>query len=326
MKNERNFPVTKMALRIGILLTLLFVIHPLSLAAEPIPAFHKAWSSGDDASSLFLPKPKFAVQIPDKSIAVFCEVDCQFIILDEDWEVKRKFGRCGDGPGDLSKADAAFVVGDSLLVTQGFRYSVFDLQGNYVRTKDFPSPVLKPLKVGEWLIGVDYFQHGKIVALNLVSNEMLTLLEPEKTDSFQPLMVNSEAAFFCGRISGNVYEIHPGQPVRKYDLGLSESEVVVSASGSGQVRSWTSVVLTVWGDGEGGAFMCVTEESQPYMDGDEAVYPNNFRHYKPGFEEFEMVQVAPTDISLFSVTRLEGGELLVIDPFESQISLLERNP
>lgn len=311
---------------VAIFTAILSIFQVMIQIASASPEFMLTQEIGGEASNVYLPNPRFAVQTPDGTTMVFCELDCQFVMLSEDWEVEGGFGRCGEGPGDLSGADAVFVVRDSLMVTQGFSYSIFDFHGNFVRSADFTRPIAKPLKLGNCLVGVDYFGMNKILSLDLASLDQTVLFEPKRKDFFVPLMVYSGAAFFYGQLSGNIYEVHPKMPVQVYDLGLTEQEVSVSESKTGQIQEWVSVISSAWGDGSGGAYICVNGESAPYLDGGTPVFPNMFRHYKPGFTDFDLVHVAPTDIPMVLVTPLNEGRLAALDQFGSRLFLLEGNP
>jgi len=63
---------------------------------------------------------------------LLCEGSCSVLVVDNNFEVVREIGRCGDGPGELENAATVEIAGERLFVFQGHRVDVFALSGAFL--------------------------------------------------------------------------------------------------------------------------------------------------------------------------------------------------
>lgn len=76
-------------------------------------------------------RPADLLVLPDRRIAVLNQGSCDVVCFSSDWRELERFGRCGDGPGELSGATGLGFRPGTFYVFRPFRVDRFDAAGAY---------------------------------------------------------------------------------------------------------------------------------------------------------------------------------------------------
>ncbi len=79
-------------------------------------------------------RPKDLVVLPDQRIAVLNQGSCDVVCFTPDWEEQMRFGRCGEGPGELSGASGMDFRSNEYFVFRNLRVDRFDIKGEFLGT------------------------------------------------------------------------------------------------------------------------------------------------------------------------------------------------
>jgi hypothetical protein len=72
---------------------------------------------------------------------LLCAGSCKVLVLDEEFNVIREFGSCGESPGEIGQGKTLEIIGDRLFIFQGNRLDIFRTDGEFLKRVIIPREI-----------------------------------------------------------------------------------------------------------------------------------------------------------------------------------------
>lgn len=288
---------------------------------------------GVEESDPLIPQPTLISATGDGGpFFVYSASTCRVHVLDADLREIHQFGRCGEGPGDLSGVLAIHREADELRVIMSHRIARHALDGTYlgeVSLADRPlgSPIVI---VGDRILAVAYPRFDRLVLLDPSSEtEPKVVLDEGGRDVLRSMGTRKGIAYFYGSRSGSLFRVDLETfRSERISIGLESAEVDTRASGSGSASYWQSPISAAWVDDSGIYVATRSENAERWKqrasspDADAAAIQYVVRRYDDSLHEHRLVQFRPVGWPLLGVVSVGTGMLVVLDRWGSRGALL----
>jgi len=210
--------------------------------------------------------------------------DCSIRRLTAKGEWLEPFGRCGEGPGELSGSRWLALADGKVYVFAGNSVNVFDRKGVFIERRAMELSGIEAGFLGSRaeLIARDHARYDQVLVTSLPSLKQRVLFKGKGILYVFPFP-SCYAAVAEGRKGRVLLLDEKGRVLRSIDLGIGEGTVTRHSDEQSQVSYESPVIAGAWSDGQGGCFMAVVA--------DQTGPPGVLRHYGADFGDYELLRL-----------------------------------
>lgn len=259
---------------------------------------------------------------------------CQVVVLDAALREVRRFGRCGEGPGDLGDVLAIRRVADEVHLIMNHRIARHALDGTYLGEISLAErPLGAPVVLlDERILACAYPSFDRLMIVDPASDAApRTVLDLGGEDVLKSMGRHGDDVYFYGSRSGAIFRVD-GETgdTERFSIGLGSAEVEARASGSGSASYWQSPITAAWVDATG-VYVATQEENAAHWkrlaarrDAEESDIQYVVRRYDHALESPRLVRFRPSGWPLLDVTAISSGHLVILDRWGSRGVVLRR--
>ena len=130
---------------------------------------------GDD---LLLHRPMAVDWSPSGTAFVLCKGNGTVVAFDDQWRPLRRFGRQGEGPGEISNPRGILAFAEEVWVVEARRIERFGLQGSYLGTLVLQEGYENPIRCGQVILAIGESSPRLVVTIGS-DGEVLESFGPE---------------------------------------------------------------------------------------------------------------------------------------------------
>ena len=311
-------------IRPAAVVALLYIVAGVQGDAETLNIYRQI---GLDDDGVLLDRPRSIAWGEDGTTYVLTTGDCGVTVLASDWTVQGRFGRRGEGPGELMNPHDLLVVGGEIWVVQQTRIERFSPTGVFRGTLVMEIGFHHPLAAENMILAcadvsdmpgalcVCFDTDGKVLdRFGPSCNQMDAGIRYASCAFWQILPAEGLRCVLLNHLDAEVIGITwAGEVLEPVDLGFHKGS---TTRRNHSVNARGVIGPACW-DGVGGYFLVVIPEKSRGPDA-----PGELWHFDTNFKARSRIGL-PAGIGGWDLSVSPSGELCIVDSWNCAIHICE---